>query len=117
MEMERLWGKYEIIWNVTGYKVKRLVVNPGRQTSIQRHLRRSEHWVVVSGIGDFGVGAAPTMPAWELRWNRVKVDAETYVPVGYWHCIANRGTSPLVLIEVQIGDICSEEDIERWAQS
>jgi mannose-6-phosphate isomerase len=53
----RSWGWYETVAHVAGYKVKRIRVDPGRQISLQKHLQRAEHWVVVLGLAHITVGA------------------------------------------------------------
>ena len=45
----RPWGRYEVILEGSGYKVKRIKVEPGGRLTLQSHEHRSEHWVVVSG--------------------------------------------------------------------
>ena len=53
MIVEKPWGTYEILLDVPerGYKVKRIVVYPYQQFSLQYHKRRTEHWSIVSGTG------------------------------------------------------------------
>src|ERR1017187_3863694 len=47
----RPWGSFTVLDDADGYKVKRIVVRPGKRLSYQRHARRSEHWFVVRGRG------------------------------------------------------------------
>ena len=101
----RPWGHAETIKADAGFLVKRLTVAPGQSLSLQRHQRRSEHWVVVSGEADVVRGD-----------DRLTLhsDESTYLPVGIMHRLSNRGDEPLVVIEVQVGDQLSEDDIERF---
>lgn len=101
----RPWGRYEDIDRGDGFKVKRIVVDPGGRLSLQRHAQRSEHWIVVRGIAHVTVDDAETV----LSRNQ-----STYVPIGATHRLENRGDEPLHLIEVQVGDYVEEDDIERF---
>jgi len=102
--VHRPWGTYEDIDLEPEFRVKRIIVKPGGRLSLQRHARRSEHWIVVRGEATVTIGA------------RVEVlhrNQSTYVPVGETHRLENRGEEPLHLIEVQVGDYVGEDDIER----
>ena len=84
--------------------MKRIVVEPGKRLSLQRHRRRSEHWHVVAGNGLVTRGV-----------DQIRVDGgdSLDIPMGTVHRVQNLGTSPLVIIEVQRGDYFGEDDIER----
>jgi quercetin dioxygenase-like cupin family protein len=45
----RPWGSYETVSMGDGFRVKRIIVEPGAQLSLQLHHHRSEHWVIVRG--------------------------------------------------------------------
>lgn len=100
----RPWGGFETLQVGAGYKVKRLVVQPGHRISLQRHRFRAEHWVVVAG--------APRVVI-EGRGRRLKPRATVEVPRGAWHRIENPGRRPVVIIEVQHGSHLDERDIVR----
>ena len=100
----RPWGEFETLAEGVGYKVKRLVVEPGHRISLQRHRFRSEHWVVVAGAPRIVVGA---------RVRRLKPRGTVDVPRGAWHRIENPGRRPVVIIEVQHGSYLGEDDIVR----
>jgi mannose-6-phosphate isomerase len=103
---ERPWGRYVVLDEGDGFKVKRIEVHPGRRLSYQRHARRSEHWMVVAGTGRVTLdGADRALSAGDT------VD----VPVGTAHRMANPGDTPLVFIEIQRGDFLGESDIVRLA--
>ena len=53
---ERPWGRYTVLDEGGGYKIKRIVVNPGERLSLQMHHHRSEHWIVVSGTAGSSCG-------------------------------------------------------------
>ena len=102
----RPWGYYESIDAGERFQVKRLMVKPGARLSLQRHRRRAEHWVVVSGEakvtrGDEELSLGPNQ--------------STYIPTGAKHRLENVGDEPLYVIEVQSGDYFGEDDIERFA--
>jgi mannose-1-phosphate guanylyltransferase/mannose-6-phosphate isomerase len=101
----RPWGHYESVDAGPGYQVKRIVVNPGQALSLQRHRRRAEHWIVVSGT------ARVTC---DERVFDLGANQSTFIPLGAKHRLENPGEAPLQLIEVQSGDYLGEDDIERF---
>jgi mannose-1-phosphate guanylyltransferase/mannose-6-phosphate isomerase len=101
----RPWGYYESVDAGAGYQVKRIVVNPGQALSLQRHRRRAEHWIVVSGTARVTCDDK----VFDLGANQ-----STFIPLGAKHRLENPGTSALQLIEVQSGDYLGEDDIERF---
>jgi mannose-6-phosphate isomerase len=101
---ERPWGSYTVLDDAHDHKVKRLVVQPGRRLSYQRHARRSEHWFVVRGRGAVTVDGTRT----DLGPGEA-ID----VPRQAAHRIECLGDSELVFIEVQHGEYFGEDDIER----
>lgn len=100
----RPWGSFTILADEPDHKVKRIVVGPGQRLSLQRHKRRQEHWLVVSGLAmvtrndemlELGPGQA--------------VD----IALGDIHRVQNDSNSDMVFIEIQLGDYFGEDDIER----
>lgn len=100
----RPWGTYTILEEAEGYKVKRIVVAPKAQLSLQHHHHRSEHWIVVAGEAEV-VNGDKTLT--------LKVNEATSIKQGDVHRLTNIGTVPLVLIEVQCGSYLGEDDIVR----
>jgi mannose-6-phosphate isomerase-like protein (cupin superfamily) len=100
----RPWGHFVILSAETDHKVKRIVVNPGRRLSVQRHQHRREHWLVVRGE------ALVTLDGEEIR---LVAGQSVDIPQNAWHRVANHGKSDLVFVEVQLGESFAEEDIER----
>ena len=100
----RPWGTYTILDESNGFKVKRIVVKPGKRLSLQKHHHRSEHWIVVSGT------AVVTRGTEEYS---VKANESTYIPMGEIHRLENVGKIPLVMIEAQVGEYVGEDDIVR----
>jgi mannose-1-phosphate guanylyltransferase/mannose-6-phosphate isomerase len=100
----RPWGSFTILADEPDHKVKRIVVKAGQRLSLQRHKRRQEHWLVVSGqalvtrndeLLELGPGQA--------------VD----IGLGDIHRVQNASDSDMVFIEIQLGDYFGEDDIER----
>jgi len=100
----RPWGHFESIDAGERFQVKRLVVTPGGTLSLQKHLHRAEHWVVVRGTADVTVGEQKKI---------VHENESVYIPIGAVHRLANPGKIPLELIEVQTGSYFGEDDIIR----
>jgi mannose-1-phosphate guanylyltransferase/mannose-6-phosphate isomerase len=101
----RPWGYYQDVDLAERYRVKRIVVKPGRKLSLQKHFHRSEHWVVVKGIAEVTLGDG-TKSVYE--------NESIYIPVEGVHRLANPGRIPLELIEVQVGSYLGEDDIVRF---
>jgi len=100
----RPWGTYTVLEDSQGYKIKRVIVRPGKRLSLQKHLQRSEHWIVVSGKATVTVGDQTLL---------VYPNESTYIKMGEVHRLANDGKIPLVLIEAQVGEYTGEDDIIR----
>ena len=100
----RPWGTYTILEESSGYKIKRIVVKPGKRLSLQKHFHRSEHWVVVNGTAVVRVGEEEKL---------VRTNESIYIPIGDVHRLHNPGNVDLVLIEVQVGEYLGEDDIVR----
>lgn len=101
----RPWGFYQSIDSGNRFQVKRIVVKPGAQLSLQRHAHRAEHWVVVCGVAEVTVGDTVKM---------LGENESTYIPQGCIHRLRNPGKIDLELIEVQTGSYLGEDDIERF---
>lgn len=104
-KVHRPWGWYDSIDEGGRFKVKRIQVKPGASLSLQKHHHRAEHWVVVSGTAEITCGDKKLL----LTENQ-----STYIPLGETHRLANPGTIPLEIIEVQSGSYLGEDDIVRF---
>jgi mannose-6-phosphate isomerase-like protein (cupin superfamily) len=100
----RPWGGFATLADGPGYQVKRLVIEPGHRFSLQKHRRRAEHWVVVSGSPEVLVGG---------RTRRLRPRDTVTIPRGAWHRAGNPGRVPVVIVEVQHGTYLGEDDIVR----
>jgi len=104
-KVHRPWGWYDSLDMGPRHQVKRIMVKPGASLSLQMHHHRAEHWIVVSGTAEVTNGEQVLT----LTENQ-----STYIPVGQKHRLANRGTAPLEIIEVQSGSYLGEDDIVRF---
>lgn len=100
----RPWGFYQNIDRGERFLVKRIVVKPGARLSLQKHMHRSEHWVVVRGTARVTIGDKVT---------DVHENESAYIPINSQHRLENPGKIPLELIEVQSGSYLAEDDIVR----
>ena len=100
----RPWGTYEVLLDHDQYKIKRIIVNPGKRLSLQKHYHRNEHWIVVSGTATVTVGK-------EIKL--IRPNESTYIKMGEVHRLENQGKIPVVLIEAQVGEYTGEDDIVR----
>jgi mannose-6-phosphate isomerase len=103
-EDHRPWGYYEVLRGGADFKVKRVVIYPGKRLSLQRHFHRREHWYVLCGEAVITLGD---------RQFSVKGGGSIDIPEKALHRVLNPGTEDLIFIEVQNGEFCLEEDIER----
>jgi D-beta-D-heptose 7-phosphate kinase/D-beta-D-heptose 1-phosphate adenosyltransferase len=108
-KVNRDWGHWQVLRDNVTTKVKELTVYPGKKLSMQRHELRSEHWFVSEGIAsvyklDMASG---------LLKDRYKKHMSLHIPKGRWHMLANETNNLLKVIEIQYGEKCIEEDIER----
>jgi len=101
----RPWGWFETLVTGDRFQVKRIVVHPGAALSLQSHVHRSEHWIVVSGTAKVTV---------DDKVSLVTENQSIYVPLGAVHRMENPGKVPMVLIEVQTGVYLGEDDIIRY---
>ncbi|MBU3593255.1 mannose-1-phosphate guanylyltransferase/mannose-6-phosphate isomerase [Polynucleobacter sp. 71A-WALBACH] len=104
-KVSRPWGWYDSIDEGERFKVKRIQVKPGACLSLQMHHHRAEHWIVVKGSAEVTNGDKVIV----LTENQ-----STYIPQGQTHRLANRGDTPLEIIEVQTGGYLGEDDIVRF---
>jgi len=107
---ERQWGYYRVLHEVPGMKVKELTVNPGKSLSMQRHNHRAEYWIVSEGQA--AVNRATPLD-YQLPPALLDKHDQLHVAVQEWHQLTNPYEHPLKIVEIQYGEQCIEEDIER----
>ena len=101
----RPWGWFETLALSDRFQVKRIVVKPGAALSLQSHVHRAEHWIVVSGTARVTVDAKVQL---------LSENQSVYIPLGAVHRMENPGKVAMVLIEVQTGSYLGEDDITRY---
>ena len=101
----RPWGYFETLALHERFQVKRIVVKPGGRLSLQSHVHRAEHWVVVEGTAQVTIGDTVKL---------VSENQSVYVPLGDKHRLENPGKVPVTMIEVQTGSYLGEDDIVRY---
>jgi mannose-1-phosphate guanylyltransferase/mannose-1-phosphate guanylyltransferase/mannose-6-phosphate isomerase len=101
----RPWGCFDSLAIGTRFQVKRIVVNPGAALSLQSHVHRAEHWIVVEGTAKVTIDEEVKL---------VGENQSVYIPLGAVHRMENPGKLPMVLIEVQTGSYLGEDDIIRY---
>ncbi|MGF6769083.1 mannose-1-phosphate guanylyltransferase/mannose-6-phosphate isomerase [Paraburkholderia sp. GAS199] len=104
-KVRRPWGFYDSIDHGERFQVKRIVVTPGAQLSLQLHHHRAEHWVVVRGTALVTRGEEQFL---------LSENESTYIPLGTRHRLENPGKVPLEIIEIQSGAYLGEDDIVRF---
>ena len=100
----RPWGSYEGLAKGDRFQVKRIIVEPGEQLSLQLHYHRAEHWIIVQGTAEVQIGDSKEL---------LSENQSTFIPLGTVHRLRNPGKVPLILIEVQSGSYLGEDDIVR----
>jgi len=101
----RPWGFFETLILGGRFQVKRIVVTPGAALSLQSHVHRTEHWIVVAGTAKVTIGDEVQL---------VGENQSVYIPLGAKHRMENPGKVPMELIEVQTGSYLGEDDIIRY---
>ena len=101
----RPWGWFDSLVIGSRFQVKRIVVKPGAALSLQSHVHRSEHWIVVEGTALVTINETKQL---------VGENQSVYIPLGAVHRMENPGKVPMVLIEVQTGTYLGEDDITRY---
>jgi mannose-1-phosphate guanylyltransferase/mannose-6-phosphate isomerase-like protein (cupin superfamily) len=101
----RPWGHFETLSLGKRFQVKSIMVKPGAALSLQSHMHRAEHWVVVEGSAQVTV---------DEKSDLISENGAVYIPLGAIHRLENPGKLPLHLIEVQSGCYLGEDDITRY---
>jgi len=104
---ERPWGTWEVIDQGAWYKVKKLTIQPDKSISLQYHIHRSETWAITEGRGEVILD--------DKKFTVKRGETFVVKPLSV-HKITNISNIPLVIIEVQCGEITEENDIVRMGQ-
>jgi D-beta-D-heptose 7-phosphate kinase/D-beta-D-heptose 1-phosphate adenosyltransferase len=101
----RPWGYYRVLHTIdNNVKVKELTVDPGKTLSMQRHKYRSELWFIAEGLAGNN---------WDYGGKKIKLYKTETINPNEWHQLHNPTDKPLKVIEIQYGEACTEDDIER----
>jgi len=100
----RPWGSYEVIGESALYKIKSISVNPGKRLSYQKHEKRAEHWLVVTGIATVTIDG---------KVSEIKPGESVDTGIGVAHRVANNESTEFKFIEIQTGTYFGEDDIIR----
>ncbi len=100
----RPWGHYSCISSGERHQTKRISVKPNAKLSLQKHMHRSEHWVVVRGVAKVTKGDETFI---------LSENESVYIPIGVVHALENPGKIDLEIIEIQTGSYLGEDDIIR----
>ena len=103
---ERPWGYYTVIAHGDGFQTKIIHVNPAQKLSVQSHNHRSEHWLILSGTAKVIL---------ESKEYTLSPGHSIDIPVKAIHSLQNPYETPIEVIEIQMGDDLSEEDITRYS--
>ena len=101
----RPWGGFEILSKSEGFQIKKLSINPGAVLSLQSHIHRSEHWIVLKGYAKVTI---------DKKIKKICEGESIFIPKGSIHRIENNGELKTIIIEIQVGDIIDEDDIIRY---
>ena len=107
---ERKWGYYRVLHEVPNMKVKELMVMPGESLSMQKHQYRNEYWIVSEGqcVVNCTLSNGYRLPPETLEKHK-----DFHIVTGEWHQLTNPFATPCRIVEIQYGEKCIEEDIER----
>ena len=109
-KVQRAWGWYRVLQDRAGYKIKELIIEPGKSLSMQRHEHRTEHWYCLKG--EVVVDTINVSSDIEEKC-RLKEHQTTTIQKKEWHKGSNQSSQFCHILEVQYGNQCIEEDIER----
>nr|WP_314420596.1 mannose-1-phosphate guanylyltransferase/mannose-6-phosphate isomerase [uncultured Erwinia sp.] len=104
-ESYRPWGRHDIVVDTPKYQINRVTVKPGGKFSLQKHLHRAEHWVVLSGTAQVTL---------EDKTYLLTENQSTFIPIGSTHMLENPGKIALELLEIASGSYLAEDDIIRF---
>ena len=103
--VERPWGRWRVLHEVPGLKVKELTVDPGQSLSMQQHTKRAEYWIVSDGQARVELEHS--------AWCELNKHKSVALQVKEWHRLYNPYENQCRIVEIQYGESCDEEDIIR----
>ncbi len=102
---QRPWGSWCVLDVMPKAILKKIQVNPGQRLSLQKHYHRAETWLIAEGVATVECDGVTST---------VHVGESIHLPLESIHRVTNNHDEPLVFIEIQMGDILAESDIERF---
>ena len=103
MHEVREWGEFFVLDEFQTAKVKRLIVKEGKNISYQYHNYRSEFWTIIEGEGYLVIDGVKT---------KVSTGDTITIEKNVKHSVKSI-KGDLVILEVQYGAECNEDDIVR----
>lgn len=111
MKIDSGGGSFFNLFETKNIKVKELIVDPGNSKSFQRHFKRNEIWLICEG--SCAVSYSNDKENIDIIELQLTKFDHYLVPIGHWHQIRNPSTTKTHIIEIQYGEECTENDIER----
>jgi len=102
----RPWGFYKSTLLTDHAQVKIITILPNSELSLQKHLKREEHWVIIKGTG-IAILDEKIINAYPGKY--------IYIPMGCKHQVINNSNENLIFSEVQLGEYFGEDDIIRYS--
>ena len=106
----RPWGSYIVLVDEPTHKVKTITIKAGQRISLQRHQKRKENWICVSGSLRVGLGL--TLDT--VNYFTIYPGQSVIIDIGEVHRAEAVGSGDVTFIEVQTGTYFGEDDIERF---
>ncbi|HFZ8994093.1 TPA: mannose-1-phosphate guanylyltransferase/mannose-6-phosphate isomerase [Citrobacter freundii] len=103
-ESYRPWGRHDKVVDTEKYRIHRVTVKPGGKFSLQKHIHRAEHWVILSGTAQVTLDDKTFL---------LTENESTFIPIGATHMLENPGKIPLELLEIVSGSYLGDDDIIR----
>ena len=100
----RPWGSYQTLKLTSSAQVKWIEVNPKGKLSLQKHFKRSEHWIIVQGTALITI---------DKTTKKYHVNDHVFIPKESIHRIENDTDKKIIIVEVQLGTYLGEDDIQR----
>ena len=110
---ERDWGRWLVLAMQPGYKVKKITIEPKMAISKQFHEHRAEYWTIFEGKGEVLLDKSLILGYPCTHQIPVNIGDHLKIDKKVIHKVTNTGDKPLIILEIQMGEYCSEEDITR----
>jgi mannose-1-phosphate guanylyltransferase/mannose-6-phosphate isomerase len=96
------WGQHTVIADGENFRVKKVIVEPGRSMPLHMHYHRNEYWAITEGSGSLVLDDKEII---------LYKDQSIFVPRGSKHKVSNPGLVPLEIVEVQTGEYLGDDDV------